>query len=98
MNELPGQGSPPKRNGGANGRRMTFSMSVEWLGVLIFVLVQLGAAVWWASKAQVRIDTVERALAERQLEFREMRATQVQILQELAAIRVRLERADGATQ
>jgi len=78
-----------RRNEGIRIRR-------DLLALLIAIIVQVGASIWWASRTTTRIDHLEESKAQAVIEYQAIRGTQVEMLQKISALTQAVS-SDGLT-
>lgn len=67
-------------------RRNGFNIRGDLLTLLVLILVNLGASIWWASGITKDVSHLEENDARAAMEYRLLRETQVAVLQEIAAL------------
>lgn len=67
------------------------TIRAEFIGILIALVIQTFAAVWWASKTENRILTLENNRGADIALYQALQSNQVRILQDIARIQVLLD-------
>ncbi len=76
-----------------NGRGILIRGDI--LALLVVVFLQIGASIWWASKITAQVQTQDEQHHTLVTEYATIRTTQIEMLQELSALRQAWNNSNG---